>query len=134
VIVLKKTHRNAWHSSCLRFHGRVFVSGTSSLRAADAFLRGNFEKIRPRKTDAFKEIETAANRLAAYLEMVTFSDASLHEDMKKKLSAISAMLECNDMSRGKRRKSFRMHPLEDWIPCLMHSPWQRRHNGGLSGR
>jgi len=63
-------------------------------KAVDAFLRGDFtERIRLRKTDEFKEIESVVNRLSSFLDGAKTADERFHAELREKLFAISAMLE-----------------------------------------
>lgn len=63
-------------------------------KAVEQFLRGDFSgRIRLRKTDEFKEIETVVNGLAEFLDSAKSSDERFHADVRKKLSTISAMLD-----------------------------------------
>ena len=64
-------------------------------------MSGNFkERMRLRKTDELKEIETVTNRLAEYLDKAKSSDARFHANLREKLSMLLAMLETEGISRG----------------------------------
>jgi methyl-accepting chemotaxis protein len=68
-------------------------------KAIEEFVSGNLkERIRLRKTDEFKEIETAVNKLAEYLENVQASDSHFHTDLREKLSRVSTILNSEGQS------------------------------------
>lgn len=60
----------------------------------EELVRGNYShRIKIRKRDDFKEIETLLNRLAEKIEMSRRRNAAAHADFRTKLETISAMLE-----------------------------------------
>ena len=74
-------------------------------RAIEEFVSGNLkERIRLRKTDEFKEIETMVNKLAEYLENVQSSDSRFHTDLREKLSTVSTMLNSEGQSSGEQAR------------------------------
>lgn len=69
-------------------------------RAIEEFVSGNFkERMRLRSTDELREIETATNRLAEYLDNTKSSDGHFHAALREKLSALSTVLETEGLSR-----------------------------------
>jgi methyl-accepting chemotaxis protein len=64
-------------------------------RAADDFVKGDFKRIRLRKTDEFQEIGVSVNKIANYLNEVQASDSQFHSHISDNLSQVSKMLENN---------------------------------------
>ena len=62
-------------------------------RATENFLKGDFKRIRLRKKDEFREIETSVNQIADYLNTIQALDSQLHAHMRDNLSKVSRMLE-----------------------------------------
>ena len=69
-------------------------------KAVADFVRGDFKKIRLRKSDEFKEIEDSVNRLAEYLGNVQSLDTEFHDHLKENLSRLSRMLEDGAQQQG----------------------------------
>lgn len=74
-------------------------------RALQEIVRGNLkERIRLRKTDEFKEIETMVNNLANYLENVQTSDSCFRTDLREKLSTVASVLASDGKSNGEKAR------------------------------
>lgn len=60
----------------------------------DALIKGDYSmRIKIRKKDEFKEMESLLNRLGEILELEKNRDVQFHADMKIRLEMVSAMLE-----------------------------------------
>jgi methyl-accepting chemotaxis protein len=102
-LVILGLHKTIWPAMLfvlvLSFFGTILFSHRIAgpifrlERATEDFLKGDFNRIRLRKTDEFKEIEISVNKIADYLNNVQASDSQFHLHMSDNLSQVSTMLE-----------------------------------------
>lgn len=98
-------------------------------RAIEEFLNGNFtERMRLRKHDVFKEIETMTNRLAEYLEKAKSLDSRLHADLRENLSILSTMLKTKDLSGSEEARKIVDGLIEklDSQPDAFSASWDKK--------
>ena len=58
-------------------------------KAAEDVVKGNFNRIRLRKNDEFKEIETTVNQIVDYLNHIKTLDAQFHSNVSDNLKKLS---------------------------------------------